>query len=190
MFIKNTNNNIKRFEINNKEFYKQYNNISITPFFIVMLNKYYEEKNMYDHLDFDEKIKFYIDKKFEYSYKKQYDNKISSLYQNGALIINDQKYQLKDFYIVYKNDLDYHLMCTDKNYHNEQIDYDKAIKFIDTSAFIELINNNQVIDNSIKINSIKDLLNIVYNWDGRLHDKTSNTDAIVNKNMIGINHDE
>ena len=70
MFNKDENIKIKKVELNNKDFYKQYDNISITPFFVIMLNKYYEDKKTQDHLDLDNNIKLYLDRRFEYSEKK------------------------------------------------------------------------------------------------------------------------
>ena len=88
MFNKEENIKIKKVELHNKEFYKQYNNISITPFFVIMLNKYYEDKKAQEHLDLDEKIKLYIDRNFEYSKKKQYNSIIYDLYHDGKIVIN------------------------------------------------------------------------------------------------------
>ena len=190
MFNKEENIKIKRIELNNKEFYKQYNNISITPFFVIMLNKYYEDKKMHDHLDLDEKIKLYLDKSFKYSEKKQYNSIIYNLYHSGKIIINNEEYNLKDFYIIYQNDNNFHLLCTDNRYQNDSIQYNKSVKFIDTTVFIQLIKENEIKNNTIIINNINDLKDIISKWDGLLHDEVSETDAITNKNMIGNDQNE
>ena len=127
---------IKKVELNKKTFYKQYNNISITPFFVIMLNRYYEDKKAQDHLDLDERIKLYLDKSFEYREKKQYNTVVYNLYHNGKIKINDQEYNLKDFYIVYKKD-DFHLLCTDERYPKEDISYNKVVFSV---LFIKFLN--------------------------------------------------
>lgn len=186
MFNKEDNQNIQKIELNNKRFYKQYNNISITPFFIVMLNNYYETKNMQEHIDFDNKITKYLNNCFEKKIKKQYNNTIVNLYKNGQIMIDNKLYELQDFYLVYKqNTKDFYLMCTDSNYHNNDISYDKAIKFIDTTAFIELIKNNNIQNNTIILKDNNALLTTIHNWDGYLHDKVCETDAIFNKQVLG-----
>ena len=189
MFNKEENIRIKKVELNNKDIYKQYDNISITPFFVIMLNKYYEDKKTQDHLDLDSKIKLYYDRRFEYSEKKQYNLIISNLYHNGKIKINNEEYNLKDFYIVYKEDNVFHLICTNKKYPNKDIEYNKSVKFIDTTAFIELVNNYEIIETTIIVSSIDELENIISNWNGLLHDKVSETDAIINKVMIGTDQD-
>ena len=67
-----------------------------------------------------------------------------------------------------------------------EIDYNKAIKFIDTTAFINLINNSEtaISDNRLIINNKDILTKIVNNWDGYLHCETKETDAIMDKKMI------
>ena len=191
MFNKDSSLNIQKIELNNKRFYKQYNNISITPFFIVLLNNYYEEKNMQDHIDFDNRINAYNNRAFENSIKKQYNNIITNLYQNGEIIIDNGILKLDDLYIVYKKgNNDFHLMCTNSKYINDNTEYDTSVKFIDTTAFIDLIKKNDVKNNSIILNDINDLKNIIQDWDGLLHDKVYKTDAILNKNMLGKNNYE
>ena len=180
------NNEIKKIELNNKRFYKQYNNISITPFFIVLLNNYYEEKNMQEHIDFDNKVTNYINNCFQKSIKKQYNNIIINLYKNGNIKLDDREYKLKDFYIVYKeNNKDFNIICTNYNYKNDNVDYDRSVKLIDTTAFIELIKISNIKNNTIILKDSNDLLNTIHKWDGYLHDKVWETDAIFKKDMIG-----
>lgn len=189
MFNKEENIKIKKIELNKKTFYKQYNNISITPFFVIMLNRYYEDKKAQDHFDLDERIKLYLDKSFEFKEKKQYNTVVYNLYSNGKIKLNDQEYNLKDFYIVYKNKNDFHLLCTDDKYPKKDISYNKSVKFIDTTAFIKLIDKCEIKENIVLADE-ELLKDVVSNWDGFLHDKVSNTDAIVNKDMIGNDQDE
>ena len=187
MFNKENSFDIKKVELNNKRFYKQYNNISITPFFILLLNEYYEDKNMQEHIDFDSRIIAYNNKVFENNLKKQYNKDINILYQSGKIIIDNKIYELNDFYIVYKkNNQNFHLLCTNPNYINSNnIDYDTSVKFIDTTAFIELIKENTIQDNTIILNDSNSLEKTIHNWNGLFHDKSFQTDAIFNKNMIG-----
>ena len=185
----NKNNNVKSFEFVNQQFFKQYNNISITPAFALMLNNYYENKNMQEHLDFDGKIKMYRNKKFENSVKKQYNSTITNLYDTGNITIDNQTYPIKTFYIVYeRHENKFHLMCIDSKYRNERFSYDKAIKLIDTSAFIKLVKSNLANDNTIVIKK-DELLQIIHDWDGTLHRETSVTDAIDEK-MMGNEYNE
>ena len=191
MFNKGNDTNIKKIEWNKKNFYKQYDNIFITPFFAIMINKYYEDKKMEEHLDFDERVKSYIDKNFLYGVKKQYNNAFTNLYHNGKIIINNQEFQLKNFYIVYKeNQNNFHLLCTDPKYQNKNIEYNHAVKLIDTTAFIALIKNNNINNNTIIIDNNLELDSIIHNWNGLLHDQVSETDAINNKEMIRVDQNE
>ena len=110
------NNKIVKIELDTNNLYKQYDNISITPSFIKMVNNYYESKNMEYHLDYDNRVKLYKDNNFLLKMKKQYNANIVNLYHNGKLSIDNNIYNINDFYIVYnRNDKDYHLLCTDSN---------------------------------------------------------------------------
>ena len=186
MFDKEKNSKAVNIEINNIRLYKRYNNILITPFFMLMLNNFYEDKKMDEHLGYDFRVTNYNIKCFERTKKKQYNSIIVNLYKNGKIVIDNNSYMLKDFYIVYKNNKKkFYLICVDNNYSNDKIDYDKAVKLIDTTAFINLINNNEIKDNSIVLKNNDELLNVVNSWDGLLHEKVAETDVILNKNMIG-----
>ncbi len=182
----NKDNNIKKIELVKPAFFKQYDNVYITPFYANMINKYYDDKNMQEHVDFDERTKSYIERIFTLNIKKQYDNTITNLYHNGKIQINNNEYSVKSFYVVFKKgSKDFHLMITDKNYQNEELSYDKAIKYIDTTAFIKLIKTSSIKDNTIIIEDINNLLDNIKNWDGLLHSETSETEAISNKDVAG-----
>ena len=179
------NNKIIKIEMQTNNLYKQYDNIYITNSFIKMLNDYYISRNMHHHLDFDQKLKLYKDNVFLLNEKKQYNTIIVNLYHNGKLLINNTLYDVNDFYIVYnQNSKDYHVLCTNSNYSNEDINYNTAVKLIDTTVFIELIKNNEIKENTIIIKNNK-LLETINNWDGLLHNEVCETDAIINKDMLG-----
>ena len=143
-------------------------------------NKYLEEQ-----MDYQDRVTNYINRKHELNIKKDYNPKIVNLYKNGLLIINKIEYKLEDFFIIYKNH-DYSIKCIDERFKIKPIDYDKAVKFIDTTAFINLINNEKTIvnENRIIIDNQDILIDIINNWDGYLHSETKETDAINNKKMI------
>ena len=127
----------------------------------------------------------YINQKHENNIRKQYNPKIVKLYQNGSLVIDKNDYKLKDFFIVFddkKND--FHIKCINPNYKNEDIEYNKAIRFIDTTAFIKLIQDNNVIDNKIVIDNTSTLNSIITNWDGYIHSEVLETDSVINKKMV------
>ncbi len=191
MFNKDNNKKVKKYQILNQVYYKQNNHTLLTPNFVIMLNKYYESKYMDEHIDYDVNIKSYINKKWENNIKKEYNNNFINLYHHGSIFINKTKFSLKDFYIVFKDDKNaFHLICTNSQYHNIKCEYNKAVKLIDTTAFIKIIENNEIKDNTIIIHDINELERIVMNWDGFIHNMTSETDAIKNKMMIGNEKNE
>ena len=177
-------NNIKKIiEIKHGNLYK-YNNLLLTPSLEDMISNYQINKKMEEKNTYQNNITSYIERKHELNIKKQYNPVIVNLYENGSIIINNNEYKLKEFYIVFNNN-DYHIKCTNPNYQNKDYEYNKAVKFIDTTAFIDLINTNIIQNNKIIINDINILEEIIKKWDGYLHDKTKETDAIINKKMIG-----
>ncbi len=152
-----------------------------------MLSNYHDNIIMQEQMDFQNKKTSYINKKHENSIKKQYNPKIVNLYQKGTLCINNDEYELADLYIVFDdNKNDFHIKSVKKRFDDIEIDYNKAIKFIDTTAFINLINNSEskINDNRLIISNKDILTKIVNNWDGYLHSETKETDAITNKKMI------
>ena len=182
MFEKN--NNVKKVDYSTNEFYK-IGDILITPSFGKVLEEYHNSKKIDDEMNYQDNITSYNKRKYENNLKKNYNPKIVNLYENGSLIINNKEYLIKEFYIVY-DEKKYHLMCTNPSYENKEYEYKKAVKFKDTTAFINLINSDKIIlrDNRIIINDINVLDTIVSKWDGYLHSETKETDAIINKKMI------
>ena len=180
----NKNNNIKGINIIQGKLY-QYNNILISSSLIDMMDNYYQSIKMQEKMDYQDLKTSYINRKYEYSIKKQYNPLIVNLCNNGLLSINNDEYYLKDFYIVFNDTKnDFHLKCKDNKFNKEEYDYNKAVKFIDTTAFIKLINDSNITNNKIIINDTSILNNIISNWDGYLHSETKETDAIINKKMI------
>ena len=138
-------------------------------------------------MDYQDFLTTYINKKHEYSVKKQYNPKIVNLYRNGILVFNRQEYPLNELYIVFNDEINnFHLKSKYEELNKDNGDYNKAIKFIDSTAFITLINNNDIIikNNKLIINDIELLHKVVSNWDGYLHSEIEDTDAISNKRMI------
>ena len=143
------------------------------------INKYIEEQ-----MDYQDRVTSYINRKHELNYRKDYNPKIVKLYKSGLLVINKIEYKIEDFYIVIKNH-NYGIICIDDRFKTNTTDYDKAVKFIDTTAFINLINNENTLVNENRIISNQDiLLKVVNDWDGYLHSETKETDAIANKKII------
>lgn len=188
--LKINNEEIKLEEIKHDSLY-HINDFLLTPTGAIMLNKYHTDKILQEQMDYQDRITSYINRKHELNIKKEYNPKIVNLYENGELIINQVEYKLKDFYIVFK-DNDYNIKCIDERFNNTECNYDKAVKFIDTTAFINLVNSKDVLikDQKIIINSLDILNNIVSNWDGYIHNETKETEAIINKKMIEGDSDE
>ena len=185
MFIKDDN-LIKRVELNIPKMYNK-ENILLTNSFALMMSSYHESKLMQEQMDYQEKITTYHNKKHENNIKKLYNPKIVNLYDNGLLLINNDEHDLKNIYIVFddkKND--FHIKDAKHAFNNDGYDYNKAVKFIDTTAFISLINSSDatINNNRIIINNIDVINNIINNWDGYLHRETKETDAIINNKMI------
>ena len=191
MFNKD-NNLINKIELNNLKVHTKDDKL-LTQSFAIMLSNYHDNIIMQEQMDFQNKKTSYINKKHENSIKKQYNPKIVNLYQNGLLCINDNEYELTDLYIVFDdNKNDFHIKSVKKQFGDIETDYNKAIKFIDTTAFINLINDNEtkINDNRLIISNKDILTKIVNNWDGYLHNETKETDAILDKKMIRGNINE
>lgn len=185
MFNKD-NKSINKVELNNLKVHTKDDKL-LTQSFAIMLSNYHDDVMMKEQMDFQDKKTTYINKKYENSIKKQYNPKIVNLYQNGLLCINSDEYKLTDLYIIFDdNKNDFHIKSVKKAFDDIIINYNKAIKFIDTTAFINLINNNEttINENRLIINNRDILTETVNNWDGYLHSETKETDAITNKKMI------
>lgn len=144
------------------------------------INKEKQEEDTYQN-----DVLRYISQKHENNIRKQYNPKIVNLYQNGTLVIDKNDYKLKDFFIVFNDkENNFHIKCINPNYKNEDIEYNKAIRFIDTTAFIKLIQDNNVVDNKIVIDNETTLNSIISNWDGYIHSEVLETDSVINKKMV------
>ncbi len=144
------------------------------------INKEKQEEDTYQN-----DVLRYINQKHENNIRKQYNPKIVNLYQNGTLVIDKNDYKLKDFFIVFNDkENNFHIKCINPNYKNEDIEYNKAIRFIDTTAFIKLIQDNNVVDNKIVIDNETTLNSIISNWDGYIHSEVLETDSVINKKMV------
>lgn len=182
MFKKN--NNITKAELKIDKLY-QYDDILLSESFIELMNNIHYKKQLQEKDEYQNSIISYLNKKHENNIKKQYNPKILKLYYDGKLIINNKEYHLEDFFIVYDDKVNnFHLKCIDSSFNNEEIKYNKAVKFVDTTAFINLIKKGNIINDRIIINNIDELNKVVKTWDGFLHRETVETDSIINKKMI------
>lgn len=183
MFNKNKKNKIiSSIKIN--KFYKD-NEILLTPSYITMMSKYHQAKDEQEQDIFQNDITEYVNRKLEKSVKKIYNPKIVDLYKSGYIVIDKTDYKLKDFFIVFDdNKNNFHIKCINPNFKTEEIEYNKAVRFIDTTAFTKLIKESNFSNNKIIIDNIETLNNIVNKWDGYLHSEVVETDAIINKKMI------
>ena len=174
----------------NSELYEINNSIKVSPYFIIYYNNYIYNKEQQEHKDFENNKIQYINKKNELSLKKEYDINITNLYTNGKIIINNITNYINDYYIIYNdNEKNYNLININDNIKKD-IKYNKAIKFKDSTAFIELINNGIINDDNAIIINQEILNNIINKWDEKIHNKTIETDAIINKNILKENDDE
>ncbi len=148
-------------------------------------SKFHYDKQFAEQNEYQNNLTSYINQKHENNIKKDYNPKIVNLYKDGILVINKEEYKLKDFFIVFSSILNnFHLKCIDKKFNSEDINYNRAVRFIDTTAFINLINSSDIKDNRIVLDNIDSLNDIVNKWDGYLHGEVLETDSIKNKKMI------
>ena len=193
MLKKNERTNIKDIHLKYDSLYEIDENIAITPSLAIMINNYLESQSMDEHNDYEYRKIEYLRNKNENSIKKQYNKIIVDLYQKGQIIINNETCDLRCFYILYQEgEKNYFLTYSKSPYtdfirkSNDKIPYNKAVKFIDSTAFIQLINEPSVnIDNNvITLDNNNVLLNILSNWDELLHNKIWFTDSIRNKKIL------
>ena len=134
---------------------------------------------------------------YEYQKDRQYDENLIRLYKDGELCIDGESYPISKFFITITttpNGYELHLMNVRSDYNDiltnslEVYNYDNIIKFRDTTAFIELINSDCVLidyeKNIITIIDKEKALEIINNWDGMIHNKVPETDAVENKSFI------
>ena len=155
-----------------------------------------EKKNkdfLDSHVKYEGQKIAYFNKVFEYQ-KKEYDEKIVDMYNNGIVEIDGVEYPLNDFFIKYNlgNKVELHLVCTGNEYTDmltnskKSYEYSGMIKFKDTTSFIDLLSSNAVliINNKIVINNKDEVLKIINNWNGIIHSLVPKTDAIMNKQVF------
>jgi len=148
------------------------------------MDEYHYHKLIDEQNDYQNNATKYINQKFENSMKKDYNPVIVNLYKKGIIVIKKEEYQLRDFFIVFDSILNnYELKCINPQFKNKKINYDRAIRFIDTTAFINLINSSKIVDNKIIVDNEIILNNIINNWDGNIHNEVLETDSIINKKM-------
>lgn len=193
MIKKNERKDIKEINLQYKSLYEIETNISITPSLAIMINNYLDSKGMDEHNDFEARKIAYLHRKKEYYVKKQYNELIVNLYQKGHIIINNEDCDLKGFYILFMDGDNKYYLTYSKSPYNDFIrkssdifPYDKAIKFIDSTVFIQLINdpNINIDNNTITIDNNEVLLDLLNNWDGLLHNKIWFTEGISNKKIL------
>ncbi len=191
--LKKNEGNINKILLKYDSLYEINDNVLITPSLAIMINNYLDSLSMNQHIDYETKKIMYLNKRNENYIKKQYNELIVNLYQNGQIIINNETCDLKNFFILYnEEDKNYFLTYSKSTYtdflrkSSETLPYNKAVKFIDSTLFILLINDPSIniINNTIIIDNNDILLNIIDNWDGKLHNKIWFTDSIMNKKIL------
>ena len=182
--------NIKKINIRTSKLYKD-KEILLTNSFIEMMSNYHSKTLTNEKNDYQNEVTSYINRKHEMNVKKQYNPKIVELYKNGCLVINNNEYLLKDFFIVFDDKLNnFNIKCINSKYNNKEINYNKAVRYIDTTAFINLIKDNKTSNNKLIIDNQDILDDNVSKWDGYIHSEVLETDAISNKLIIrGDNHE-
>lgn len=139
----------------------------------------------------DTEVWEYYDRVYQYSISRKYDNRIVDIYDNYQIIVDDITHPIKSFYVTFNSnsiDKDLHLIsvkneCTDiLTKEIEKHNYNDIVAFRDTTAFIKLIDSDAVIVNdkekAITISDKEKANMIIKNWDGMLHDKVAETDAV------------
>ena len=172
---------------------KRIGNILLTMTLVTMLSTSVQaETTDCDHGEVE-----YRQRVYEYSQKKEYDENMVKIYNEYQLCIDGNIYPMDKYYITFVRENDnhnFHLMCVQSEYNDiltnstDRYEYDSIARFRDTTAFINLLNSDGVIiDDKNGIITIIDkekALEIVQNWDGMIHDKVSQTDAVENKDLI------
>ncbi len=191
MFNKEESNNTKKVKLDRKN-YKRMGNILLTMTLVLMLAESYQVNslgNQKEVIDYKRRI-------YDYQQERQYDINITKIYNEYQINIDGVITPIEKFYILYDNLCrELHLMNVKSEYSDiltnskEEYQYDNVVKFRDTTAFINLINSDAVIvDDKNKMIIILDkekANDIVKNWDGQIHDKVAETDAILKKDMFG-----
>ena len=197
MFNKEESNKIRKVEIKNPKNLKKIGYLLLTPSFSLSTsNVKKEDPFMENHFKHEKKIIEYLSRVKKYSKTKEYDKKIVSLYKNGGIIVDKKRYPIEMFYITYTSGLreGFHLICIGNDDTDillgsrEKYPYDNIVKLVDTTAFIDLIKSEyvKIIDTSIEIIDKNKIKETIDKWDGYIHDKVPETDAVDNKDRLGI----
>lgn len=198
MFNKEESNRKKEIKLNKGIKFVSIGAIVVTMSFLMTLsNAKVEESDTKKYVSkYESNIANYIRRQYEFSNEKTYDETVTTLYNDGIIIIDGMQYSLDNFYIDYNRnapDFDLHLKCVGSGYKDistkdkEDHEFTGCILFKDSTAFKELINNRDICDinaNIIVIKNLNGLHDIVINWNGMIHDMVSNTDAINNKTIL------
>lgn len=136
----------------------------------------------------------------QYNMMKKYDARLVDIYHNYQIVIDEVVCPIEKFYITFNGDAinkDIHLINVKSKYTDilknsiDKVDYSDVIVFRDTTAFIKLIESNAVIidekEKKITIIDKEKADIIVKNWDGMIHDKVLETDAVEEKNKNRFN---
>ena len=148
-----------------------------------------------EHTDCDHGQVEYYRRVYYYGQERQYDRGVKRLYEEGSIRLNGELLPIKKFFLTYKSNGDnrgYHLISVLNDYtdillkSNDKYDYDKVVRFRDTTAFINLINSDAVIINGTEITiiDIDKAILIIEHWDGLIHDEVVETDAVGNKDLL------
>lgn len=197
MFKKEESSKVAKVAINKKLNLKKIGAYLIT---LTLLNMYAipakADDSLKNHFDFENSKMSYYDRLEKLSKEGSYNQNITNLYHYGQLLIDQQLYPIDKFYVAYKQvneGYEFHLMCIGSGYKDilnkslEDYDFDGVIKLRDTTVFIELIEHpDMVIDYANNIIVVKNdiLQDMITNWDGMIHDRVSDTDAIEHKDIL------
>ena len=119
--------------------------------------------------------------------KNEYDEQITNLYHEGILKFSNKEINIKSLFLVYgKKDAVFkgYLVDTKQGFFDvltgEDIVFDRigAVRFCDTTCFINLINNDnivQIMDNNIIVLDINGFQKILDSWDGYIHEEVKET---------------
>lgn len=191
MFDKEESNKIKKVELGKTNF-KRIGNLLITMTLLLSLTTTSKEEtticNNYE-VEYHQRV-------YEYGREQKYDEDISRIYHEYQLNIDGVVSPLEYFYILYTRNVDgnFHLINVTSEYTDiltkgmDKYDYSNVVRLRDTTAFIALIGSDSVIiDDNNKTIIIVDkekAMEIIQSWDGMIHDKVAETDAVKDKDLL------
>lgn len=191
MFNKEESNKKKRITIGKLD-YQKVGKVIITSSLIMMLASPIKKEIICDNSEV-----LYLNRVYDYKMTRDYDEKIENYYNNYQIMIDGIVYPIEKFYILLDKDAinpQFHLINVKSELKDiitgsmEKYHYNKIVRLRDTTIFINLLNSDCVIiDNENKLIIIKDkekAQEIINNWDGMIHDKVAETDAVENKDML------